>query len=79
MKFIKVTKQQPRFFNLVNLANIDYINVDKELGTCQIFFSNGRCLNCEGLHSKAVLDQVSEYNRQVIEHLTTSDIQEDNF
>lgn len=79
MKFIKVTKQQPRFFDLINLANVDYISVDKELGTCQIFFSNGTSLKRDGSHSKSVLDQVSEYNRQIVEHLTSIDIQEDNF
>ena len=79
MKFIKVYQQDERFFNLINLANVTHITSDKVRGTCQVFLTTGDCLSFEQPSSDTVLKQISEYNRQVIEHLTADTITEDDF
>lgn len=79
MKFIKIYQHNGSDFLLVNLANVDYVAVNKKAGTCKLFFSSKNSVSCFPPHTKALLDQISEYNRQIIEYLISEPNTEDNF
>ncbi len=79
MKFIKIYQQNGSDFLLVNLANVDYVAVNKKSGTCKLFFTGKNSVSSFPPHTKAVLDQISEYNRQIIEYLTLEKISEEDF
>lgn len=79
MKFIKIFNQNNSDFCLVNLANVEYVAVNKKSGTCKLFLSSKSTISVFPPHTKGALQQISEYNRQVIEHLTANQIDEEIF
>lgn len=76
MKFVKVYQSNQQDFLLVNLANVDYVDVNKLTGTCELLLSSGATLTVKTPNSKTLLSQISEYNRQIIEHLSTEPIKD---
>lgn len=79
MKFIKVYHQNRADFSLINLANVDSIDVMRTTGTIAILLSSGNVLSVPHSESPALLKQVSEYNRQIIEYLIREDLEEPSF
>lgn len=64
MRFIKIYRQNQRFFSLVNLANVAYIKVDKKLGTCELIMIDGKVITPMPSETKKVLQAISNVNRQ---------------
>ncbi len=79
MKFIKVVQQETQNILLINLANVDYVLVDRKTSSCTIRMSSQANINCAQDQVKGILDQISEYNRQIIEYLTLEPNTQDDF
>ena len=79
MKFIKVRQQNNEDFLLINLANVNYIAVNNKSGTLKVFLNNRETITCFPQQGKALLDQVSEYNRQIVTFLAATPINGEDF
>lgn len=79
MKFIKIYQQNQKDFILINLANVSHVVVNDKSRTCLVHLINKMQITCFPTQVHSLLMQISEYNRQVIEHMTTDEYDEVDF
>ena len=79
MKFIKIYQHNGNDFYLINLANVTHVVVNQKAGSCLIHLTNSQQITCLPIQGHAVLTQISEYNRQLVEYMTLEPNTEDEF